>query len=393
MQKVLSNKLLIAALITICLVFLSNWLSSSQLVEQVNELDEREPIFTSKIQAIGDAAAQIQDQNFETNDIAKQQLQRDFGRAQYAINHGDHSTAINLLNSLISHHPKYIELYINLASVYAENGRLDQAREVLQKGLNADKNTGILFSHLQKILGALAANAYQKALLEEGDSITILELLRVNKLDAPDIGNDTLKSLNQTLQTANKQLDLAIYENSLLERKLKNLESRLNSNEKESIDQNNNVLALQDELSGLKQQINQRKTTSEKEQTVSIVADKRVIQDRQKQNAIALVKSWAAAWSDQKVEKYTSHYSDNYAPGISHSRWLEHRRIRLTNKTFIKVDVSNFQIIRMENQFSVTFSQRYRSNSLDDTIQKRLTFSAYSKDWSQAKIINERVIK
>lgn len=112
------------------------------------------------------------------------------------------------------------------------------------------------------------------------------------------------------------------------------------------------------------------------------------------QQAIARVKSWADAWSRQDVADYIAHYTQGYAPGnLSNSTWREQRRVRLTNKNFIEVTLSNFETQANNNGLQVRFTQRYRANTMDDTIRKQLTLVAPDGDWSQAKIINEQVLR
>jgi len=111
--------------------------------------------------------------------------------------------------------------------------------------------------------------------------------------------------------------------------------------------------------------------------------------------ASGLVVAWAASWSAQNVSDYVAHYADNYTPpraSLTRQQWLEQRRVRLTNKTFINVQVSDFVIKDLDDQFSVTFSQHYRSNTVDDTITKTLVFAKNSGEWSNAKIVNEIVV-
>jgi len=112
------------------------------------------------------------------------------------------------------------------------------------------------------------------------------------------------------------------------------------------------------------------------------------------QQAIALVESWARAWSAQDVDAYVEHYASNYSSSSSLSRaqWLEQRQIRLTNKEFINVSLQDFSVKDLGQQFSVTFRQHYQSNTVDDTVTKRLIFNKTGNDWSSAKIVNERLI-
>jgi len=110
--------------------------------------------------------------------------------------------------------------------------------------------------------------------------------------------------------------------------------------------------------------------------------------------AIGLVKRWALDWSSQNVEAYVSNYADNYSSSrsLSRAKWLEQRQHRLTNKTFINVQVSDFVVKDLGQQFSVTFRQYYQSNTVDDTVTKRLIFNKTDDDWSTAKIVNERLV-
>lgn len=104
------------------------------------------------------------------------------------------------------------------------------------------------------------------------------------------------------------------------------------------------------------------------------------------------VKAWAKAWSAQDVVKFVSYYSKNYTvSGKTRSQWIADRRIKLTNKKFIKVNVGSFQQKKLnENLTQVDFVQSYRSNTIADTIRKRLVFQQFGNEW---KIIRESVVR
>jgi len=128
--------------------------------------------------------------------------------------------------------------------------------------------------------------------------------------------------------------------------------------------------------------------------TVVQVDDAKLTFEARERQAIDLVQSWARSWSAQDVSAYVSHYADNYSSSrsITRAQWLEQRRIRLTNKEFIRVNVNSFKVKDLGSQFSVTFSQYYQSNTVDDTVTKRLIFDKNTSDWSKSKIVNERLV-
>ena len=111
------------------------------------------------------------------------------------------------------------------------------------------------------------------------------------------------------------------------------------------------------------------------------------------EKAIALVRAWASSWAAQDVAAYIDYYQDGYRPsnGLSNKQWREQRQVRLTNKSYINVDVSNFTVKDLGAEFSVKFLQHYKSNNVDDKIFKTLVFAKNSDDWAQAKIIQEQV--
>ena len=123
-------------------------------------------------------------------------------------------------------------------------------------------------------------------------------------------------------------------------------------------------------------------------------SDNSDVEDQKNNTAINLVKAWARSWAAQDVDTYVSHYEANFRPnsGLSNQKWREQRQVQLTNKSFINVNVNDFVVEEQGDQFSVTFSQHYKSNNVDNTITKRLVFKKKSDDWSQAKIVQEQVV-
>jgi len=110
--------------------------------------------------------------------------------------------------------------------------------------------------------------------------------------------------------------------------------------------------------------------------------------------AIELVQAWARSWSAQDVSAYIAFYESSFRPnnGISNSKWRAQRKVRLTNKTFIQVTVSNFKVKDKGSQFEVVFFQHYKANNVNDKIFKRLVFNKNGSDWADAKIVTEQVV-
>ena len=202
-----------------------------------------------------------------------------------------------------------------------------------------------------------------------------------------------IKSEKSQLQSSFEALQAE--KNSLLE---------ANASFQSKLDQQQSLASkgeLQQQLKDANAQIASLQTALENAQTTSVVtntsntvSEPQVSQKQQDEIAVSLVKSWANEWANQNVSAYIDHYVDNFTPGngLSHDQWREQRRVRLTNKSFIEIDVDNFSVEDQGDKFAVTFMQHYRSNNVDDRIKKRLVFVKLGDDWATAKISSETVI-
>lgn len=422
----------------------------------------------SAIQALSDAAAgenngvisgsfsQIprpeltEEQNSDLNELFKQ-----------ALSSESDERAIGLYNDLIEKYPSSIEPHLNLASLYADNGSLEKARETLLHGFEQNPKARLLFRSLQGVHGALAATAYSKALDTKSNVSQKVSLPKatslVTRLDQQAQIATLKKQIsslgeiqsNQNQADNNAQVisalknELSLLKNELSQVKLSHAEelTGLNSEltnakqsllssqaaERESIARVARVEQEADlQLSKAKalamkvaQQKNAEKVDDLNEQLASMQArlvaasaavsaantsritastdtsfNESVAPQVNQNLAIGLVQSWARSWSAQDVDAYVAHYADNYTSGYSVTRkqWLVQRQHRLSNKKFIKVRVSGFIVKDLDGQFSVTFSQSYKSNTVDDTVKKRLIFNKQGGSWTNAKIVNESIV-
>lgn len=398
--------------------------------------------------------------------------QNDFASANEAIQSGSYEAAITLLKGIIERQPGLLEPYINLASAQAAAGNLDDARKTLMQGLSANENYGALFSNLQHVHAALAADAYQLALAENaGAQLSApkksLRLPLVTALNASVSSNDDvalqkarsqIKNLEAALADKQKEFDaeqvllaqarteLASNQTSLTstQEQLKVAESAASLSSEASSTASSKITALetrltaaqqeiaqmssdhQAEIASLKQQLQQQQVALSEQQLLAQQAQERQAQELAAQqvaaagvqteaarpappkplatdtardvstNGIAHVQSWAKAWSAQNVSDYIAHYLDDYSPsgsGLSNADWRAQRQVRLTNKDFIEVTLTDFETERKGDQLQVRFVQRYRSNTMDDTIRKQISLVAPDGDWNSPRIIAEQVVR
>lgn len=106
----------------------------------------------------------------------------------------------------------------------------------------------------------------------------------------------------------------------------------------------------------------------------------------------AAVHRWAEAWTAQRVDDYLAAYATSFVPpaGRSRAAWAAQRRQRLTAPRWIDVDIDGVVAgLESPERGWVEFVQRYRSDSYQDTVTKRLELVREDGTW---KIAGETVL-
>jgi ketosteroid isomerase-like protein len=102
------------------------------------------------------------------------------------------------------------------------------------------------------------------------------------------------------------------------------------------------------------------------------------------------VRSWADAWSRQQVGRYLSFYSTRFRPnaGVSIKQWKQQRKIRITSKKNIRVELSDFNASVNGSTATVLFQQAYQSDTFSDVIRKKLVLIRGPEGWKIVREVN-----
>ena len=286
--------------------------------------------YTQALQALGTLDKSISGQT--------SRAKLEFIRAQALSLSGATDEAIDIYQNLAQKFPANPESYLNLSALYANRGDLELAREWAIRGLRSQDNYKKLYDNLTTIHGVLAANAYRVA-LSDLSSVNVPALAISNEIEfqepsSVEVGSEVPVETDSLTETAA-----------------------------------NTEAGAQAKAEAQVQVVSQAKenTLSERTEYVEIRA---------------FVLSWAEGWAKQDVERYISNYTETYAPaGLTHTEWVEQRRVRLTNKSFIKVAVEQVNITNVGDVWQVEFWQMYESDSIEDTISKRLSLERVLDSW------------
>ena len=251
----------------------------------------------------------------------------------------DTADAIRLLTELTRSHPERPEAFNNLAVLYARQGDLNRARELLARAIGTHPSYATSYQNLNAVLAELAARAYGQALQASSNDRPQPQLALIER--APAVAAPATAA---TVPTTTRP-DAA---------------------------------------------------SSEPRATVSATAAAPTpagVDDAQAHTAevLATVHAWAQAWSAQDVGRYLAHYDRRFRParGLSRSQWERQREKRLTRPSFIDVEIVRPTVRFAEPELAVVrFKQRYRSSSLRSDVTKVLRLRKRDDGW---RILEERV--
>jgi hypothetical protein len=273
-----------------------------------------------------------------------------FLKAQIESKLDNVSHAINTYYLIIKLYPLFPDAYNNLAGIFAKQGKLELAKETLEKGINTNKSYALLHKNINSIYLEMARESYVKA-LQLGVKKHAIDLSMAkykNGTKVSSISNDPIVKKEKT-NTLVSNTEIVIKKRALGPKKTVR---RITKREVVVKAWNEPVISIKDEV-------------------------------------ITALQGWAAAWSAQDVDLYLSFYDKRFIPenGTDRQIWANQRQVRLLKPRWIEVRLSNFLFqLQSKNQAEVQVTQNYRSNSFRDKSKKRFLLTRSDDGW---QILNE----
>jgi ketosteroid isomerase-like protein len=95
------------------------------------------------------------------------------------------------------------------------------------------------------------------------------------------------------------------------------------------------------------------------------------------------VRAWARAWADKDMTQYLAAYGKDFqTPGnMARSSWEQDRRLRITSKSRITVNLLELQVTVNGNHAVAKFRQDYKADALAVLSRKTLELSKTGERW------------
>lgn len=337
-----------------------------------------------------------------------------FAQAVIAEKNGSNREAIEIYKGLTLSNPELLEPFNNLAIHYARTGDYKAAITTLEQAMQSNPSIATAYRNLTAIYAQLASVAYRKA-LNSDTPLEPLELASLEKLDSLTSGssqkppilvasvqNYITESLGQNPSSEDdqpinepadqtKEISAADSVESKPESETKS--ETKSEPERESAQQKVQAVVVESAPTAVEapdpEEVEKAAKPIPEPAVIAAVTPtaeaKQVAEDiaAQKQALINHIKSWAEAWSDRDVDRYLSHYSERFKPrdNLTLEEWKKQRYGRLRWREFIIVKPSKYNISIEGSSATVDFSQYYKSERFEDTIQKTLKFVKEGDRW------------
>jgi len=345
-----------------------------------------ELIANGELEKAQQALDSVTGSNAESGDIL-------FANALIADKQKQSKKAISLYLELIDSHPEMMGPYNNLAIHYASTGDYESATKTLERALSSNKTIGTTFGNLQAIYARRASLAYRKALNSDAP-LKPLNLATIETSPA----SDTPLAQSTLVASAQNFIEKSISEAANDTSSQSNTQASVTSSGVETTESANIEIVAEGTISATTTQDVKEPAVKAIEVETKVVEvepvsapvkiseeAKRIAESSaaEKQALIDHVKSWAKAWSDRDVDRYLSHYSDEFKPrdNMGLEEWKKQRYGRLRWREFIIVKPSRYSIDLRNDLATVNFSQYYKSERFEDTIRKTLELRKENGKW------------
>ena len=262
--------------------------------------------------------------------------------------------AIQMFTGLTEDYPELPEPYNNLAVLYASQGNFDKARSALELAIHTHPSYATAYENLGDVYAQLASRSYDKALqLDKSNASAQVKLSMV-------------KDLFSSQKVASAQ------------------RSDTSSTAKASTPAQAVTPAQAGAQSPPRQQPSAATELARAAPPAAAVQPTASSSSSdEKAQVTAAVESWARAWSAKDVRGYLASYAPDFEVpgGLSRGAWEKQRAERIERPRSIDVGVKILSTRVSNGEATVTFKQRYRSDTLKSDNTKTLKLVKSGDRW------------
>ena len=300
-------------------------------------------------------------------------------QAHQAILAGDHQTAEQTLLGMIGTQPTQPEAYNNLAVMYASQGRMDEARELLEQAMQTHPSYATVYENLTRITVDMSRNSYARALRLQGNETGVeLAALKTQSLVQDEMAAAAAPTAPQPGLVASDRPQADAEPNDMPD-------TVVVSEPEPTVPASATVA---EEVASAVEETAVQTVSANEPLLTEVLAEIGLNEGIQ-----AVLLSWAVAWSGQDVEGYLDAYSERFVPAGTQTlaQWEAQRRQRLSRPERIEVELSEIEVLVFDaRRARARVVQAYRSDRYSDVTRKEFQMVHEDGRW---RISAERTIE
>jgi tetratricopeptide (TPR) repeat protein len=291
-------------------------------------------------------------------------IQRDSGRLADAT-----ATFIKLTED----YPELPEPYNNLAVIYGSQGQYEKARTALEAALRTNPSYATAHENLADIYAKLASQAYNKALQIDGSNTAVQpKLAMIRELFIPGTSGPKLvppppAPIQASAPRPAPAVAAAVPVKPAMPAPVAQTPAKPQAA----------VRAPQAPASTIAVAAAPKATVAPTPTPATAEAAATATEVE------TAVRAWAKAWSDKNMASYLAAYGHEFEPPSKQSRsdWEQDRRLRITGKTRISVNLLNLTVTVNGSRAVAKFQQDYKADSLAVLSRKTLELIKTGNRW------------
>lgn len=314
---------------------------------------------------------------------AREQVRERFLYATALAGLGEHASAAKEFESLIADYPDNPEPYNNLAALYAAEGKLEQAKDVLERAIRTDERYAAVYGNLSAIYVEMARAAYAKALRVQeappAPDLRVLQAMRVPAVQAEIAVAEAAPAMApeqiapEKVESVPPQPAAPAQPVTVEPVSSPSAPAAAAPAEPETPTASAGLALAPAPAQPAPAALQPTPDTPAPQPVAGTKAE-----------VTAMLEAWASAWSGQDVDAYLAFYAPDFTPprGALRADWEDERGERLMRPEYIEVRLEDVQVrLRGDDKATVRLVQSYRSPGYQDRARKAFSLVRHGGRW------------
>ncbi len=109
--------------------------------------------------------------------------------------------------------------------------------------------------------------------------------------------------------------------------------------------------------------------------------------EQEQERILQYIEAWRSSWESAEIEWYREFYSHQFLSNDrTYDEWVDYKQLIFPNYSWIKIALSDFQILKFDDYYLVEFHQNFQLDIYTDSGKKKLYIN---NDGENLTIISE----